>query len=49
MMTYNGGGKLNSKGVTEVLEDTNATCLFAPPTTLNIIIVNHKDYDQKEH
>jgi hypothetical protein len=48
-MAYNGGGKLNPKVVTEVLEDANATCLFAPPTTLNIIIVNPKDYDQKGH
>ncbi|BDB98381.1 AMP-binding protein [Saccharolobus caldissimus] len=49
MVAYNRGGRLDPKRVMEVLEDTKATCFFAPPTALNIIMksVNPKEYDLK--
>ncbi|WP_338602664.1 AMP-binding protein [Sulfolobus tengchongensis] len=49
MVAYNRGGRLDARRVMEVLEDTRATCFFAPPTALNIIMksVNPKDYDLK--
>jgi acetyl-CoA synthetase len=49
MVAYNRGGRLDPKRVMEVLENTKATCFFAPPTALNIIMksVNPKEYDLK--
>ncbi|ACP54782.1 AMP-binding protein [Saccharolobus islandicus] len=49
LVAYNRGGRLDPKRVMEVLEDTKATCFFAPPTALNIIMksVNPKEYDLK--
>ncbi|QGA53978.1 AMP-binding protein [Sulfolobus sp. E5-1-F] len=49
MVAYNRGGRLDPRRVMEVLEETKATCFFAPPTALNIIMksVNPKDYDLK--